>query len=77
MQGLTKDKFEYNEELPTQLQLEWTQFREDLKMLNDIKIPRHVFDGKIPVSKEIHTFVDASENAHAAAIYLRAFHKDK
>jgi len=77
MQGLTKDKFEYNEELPTQLQLEWKQFREDLKMLNDIKIPRHVFDGKIPVSKEIHTFVDASENAHAAAIYLRAFHKDK
>jgi len=36
-----------------------------------------VFDGKIPVSKEINTFVDASENAYAAAIYLRAVHKDK
>jgi len=77
MQGLTNEKFEYNEELPTQLKSEWKQFREDLKMLNDIKIPRHVFDGKTPVSKEIHTFVDASENAYAAAIYLHAVHKDK
>jgi len=77
MQGLTKEKFEYNEELPTQLQSEWKQFWEDLRKLNDIKIPRHVFDGKIPVSKEINTFVDASENAYAAAIYLRAVHKDK
>jgi len=77
MQGLTKEKFEYYEELPTQLQSEWKQFRDDLKILNDIKIPRLVFDGKIPVSKVIHTFVDASENACAAAIYLRAVHKDK
>jgi len=56
-QGLTKDKFEYNKELPTQLQSEWKQFREDLNVLNDIKIPRQVFDVKILVSKEIHTFV--------------------
>jgi len=71
MQGLTKEKFECNEELPTQLQSEWKQFREDIKILSDIKIFRHVFDGKIPVSKEIHTFVDALENAYAVAIYLR------
>jgi len=30
MQGVTNDKFEYNEKLTTQLQSEWKQFREDL-----------------------------------------------
>jgi len=42
-------------------------------MLNDLKIPRHVFDGKIPVSKVILTFVDASENAYSPKIIKDKF----
>ncbi|XP_060665362.1 uncharacterized protein LOC132797628 [Drosophila nasuta] len=50
---------------------------EELKVLNTIKVPRHVYSGKTPVTAEIHAFVDASETAYGAAVYIRATYKDK
>ncbi|XP_070132588.1 uncharacterized protein [Drosophila bipectinata] len=67
MQHLTKKGYEYKDDLPAHLQEEWKRYREELKVLNTIKVPRHVYLGKTPVTAEIHTFVDASEKAYGAA----------
>ncbi|XP_060665760.1 uncharacterized protein LOC132798060 [Drosophila nasuta] len=64
-------------DLPAHLQEEWKRYREELKVLNTIKVPRHVYSGKIPVTAEIHTFVDDSEKAYGTAVYIRATYKDK
>ncbi|XP_043068883.1 uncharacterized protein [Drosophila bipectinata] len=77
MQHLTKEGYEYKDDLPAHLQEEWKRYREELKVLNTIKVPRHVYLGKTPVTAEIHTFVDASEKAYGAAVYIRATYKDK
>ncbi|XP_060665802.1 uncharacterized protein LOC132798099 [Drosophila nasuta] len=77
MQHLTKEGYEYKDDLPAHLQEEWKRYREELKVLNTIKVSRHVYSGKTPVTAEIHTFVDASEKAYGAAVYIRATYKDK
>ncbi|XP_060665603.1 uncharacterized protein LOC132797862 [Drosophila nasuta] len=77
MQHLTKEGYGYKDDLPAHLQEEWKRYREELKVLNTIKVPRHVYSGKTPVTAEIHTFVDASEKAYGAAVYIRATYKDK
>lgn len=76
MQQLWESNLDWDEELSTSLQRDWKTYRDDLQSLNKIKIPRHIFDGKMPVAKEIHTFVDASEKAYGAAVYIRATYKD-
>jgi len=77
MQQLWELKVDWDEELSINLQNQWSQFRNDLQVLNDLKTPRHVFRGKTPLKIQIHTFVDASERAFGAAVYLRAVNKDK
>lgn len=77
MQQLWELKVDWDEELPAQLQQQWEQFRNDLKVLNHIKTLRHVFRGRAPTRIQIHTFVDSSEKAYGAAVYVRALNKDK
>ena len=74
MQHLWAEGYDWDVILPDNLKGEWQKFREDIQYLNQIQIPRHVFNGIVPKSQEIHTFVDASEKAYGAAIYLRATH---
>nr|XP_041632303.1 uncharacterized protein LOC121502668 [Drosophila kikkawai] len=75
MQNLWQLKMGWDDELPQLLQTEWKNYRTDLQALNNLQIPRHIFDGKVPINQEIHTFVDASERAYGAAIYVRATYK--
>jgi len=77
MQQLWELKLDWDHELPPQLQYQWTQFRNDLQTLNNLKTFRHVFHGKTAGRMQIHTFVDASEKAFGAAVYIRAINKDK
>ncbi|XP_070140474.1 uncharacterized protein [Drosophila kikkawai] len=76
MQSLWELKMGWDDELPQLLQTEWKNYRADLQALNNLQIPRHIFDGKVPINQEIHTFVDASERAYGAAIYVRATYKN-
>ncbi|XP_060665774.1 uncharacterized protein LOC132798069 [Drosophila nasuta] len=41
MQHLTKEGYGYKDDLPAHLQEEWKRYREELKVLNTIKVPRH------------------------------------
>ena len=77
MQQLWELKMDWDQVLSMQLQHQWTQFRNDLTVLNNLKTFRHVFHGKTPAKIQIHTFVDASERAYGAAVYMRAINTDK
>ncbi|XP_043203579.1 uncharacterized protein LOC122371370 [Amphibalanus amphitrite] len=52
----------------------WEAWKEDLKELEKIRIPRS-YGSANTESFEIHTFCDASQDAYAAAVYLRSTDK--
>lgn len=70
-QQLWKLKIEWNDVLPEEMQRVWIQFRNKLKSLEEIKIPRWI--GYRPTTSiiELHAFSDASTLAYAAVVYAR------
>ena len=62
--------------MPSNLESHWTTFRKNLNHLNSATTKRHIFDGQISTHTQIHTFVDASERAYGASVYLRSVLKD-
>ncbi len=48
------------------------KWREQLPLLSEVQLPRHYFEQKIPTSIELHGFSDASKEAYAAVVYIRA-----
>lgn len=70
MQELWKQGFDWDDELPLNLQDQWRTYRLELFKLNRIMIKRYVSQ---PIgSKQIHAFSDASEKAYGAAVYIRS-----
>ena len=58
--------------MPEHHQQEWIKWFWELNDLELIKIPRYLKDPLAKVLQlSIHTFIDASENAYAAAVYSR------
>lgn len=69
-QQLWKLKLDWNDLLPEEIQHQWIHFREKLKSLEEIRIPRWI--GYRPTSTvELHGFSDASRLAYAAVVYAR------
>ncbi|KAG1680465.1 hypothetical protein GQR58_012386 [Nymphon striatum] len=68
----------WDELLPADLQLVWTQWIKDLSQLQNIEIPRVLLnDGLSPYlitgsNLQIHAFGDASEKAYGAIVYLKS-----
>ncbi|XP_068150164.1 uncharacterized protein [Drosophila tropicalis] len=60
-----------DDDLPPFLEKQLEAYREDVQALNHMEIPKHIFDGK-----ELHAFVDASEKAYGAAVYVRSTNKN-
>lgn len=69
-QALWIHKLDWDDDIPHTLRLQWIAFREDLNILEKLKIPRwlpthnHTF--------ELHAFCDASEFAYSAVVYVRS-----
>lgn len=64
-------KFDWDKEAPKEIVHLWMKFQDELKLLNNLQIPRHllVFENS---SIDIIGFADASSNAYASLIYIRS-----
>lgn len=75
IQNLWLEKLTWDESLPSSLHCKWTQYYNQLKSLNNFKIPRQaVASNKVEV--QIHGFADASKNAYGACVYIRTVDKE-
>ncbi|XP_047989853.1 uncharacterized protein LOC125229116 [Leguminivora glycinivorella] len=65
----------WDEEIPEELRERWGNWLQHLRDLGDLSIPR-CYDIAPAPKYELHTFVDASEEAYAAAVYWRMTRAD-
>ncbi|XP_045452957.1 uncharacterized protein LOC123662116 [Melitaea cinxia] len=60
----------WDEQVPTNLIIEWNTYRKNLTALQNIKIPRWIHTCN-KYKRELYGFADASKVAYAAVVYLR------
>ena len=66
-------RMDWDEEVPEALQQQHKQWRDELHLLAEVRQPRYYFQHKkTPQSISLHGFCDASQEAYAATIYIRA-----
>ncbi|XP_018317371.1 uncharacterized protein [Mycetomoellerius zeteki] len=64
-------KIKWDSPLPAELQDRWSAFKQQLRTLNNLNIPRWINISSNAVSIQLHGFSDASQLAMAAVVYLR------
>ncbi|XP_076660691.1 uncharacterized protein LOC143364065 [Halictus rubicundus] len=74
MQRLWQLKIDWDESLPMNVQNEWQNYRNNLKLLEKVKFNRHITQRSVK-SIELHGFCDASERAYGACIYIRTINQ--
>ena len=63
--------------LPPEILLYWKDWITSLSQLRSLAVPRCLFSEEDSLIRtELHTFTDASEEAFAAAIYIRSLYAD-
>ncbi|XP_037932864.1 uncharacterized protein LOC119667632 [Teleopsis dalmanni] len=72
MQDLWILKANWDESLPMNLHSQWIEFRENLKDVKKISVPRFVLAEKRVARVEMHGFADASKRAFGCCIYIRS-----
>ncbi|XP_048483483.1 uncharacterized protein LOC125489924 [Plutella xylostella] len=60
----------WDDPIPEELQGRWHNWLSNLQALRELRIPR-CYDYEPTATRELHTFVDASEEAYVAAAYWR------
>lgn len=70
-QKLWKIKLDWKEFVPDEVQREWILFRNNLKTLEEIKIPRWIGYSPNNSTVDLHAFSDASKVAYAVVVYVR------
>ncbi|XP_062538281.1 uncharacterized protein LOC134206570 [Armigeres subalbatus] len=71
LQQLWKQKLDWDEVLPDNLQIFWKEFRRNASALESFSVPRWIGFSNSLASVELHGFCDASEAAYGACLYLR------
>ena len=71
---LWKAKLDWGDEVGQQFKVKerHKKWRDELHILSDVKLPRHYFSQKKPATVELHGFSDASMEAYAAVVFIRA-----
>ena len=69
---LWKAKLDWDSEVEEDHKLRHRRWREELPLLSEVRLPRHYFRRQKPATVELHGFADASVEAYAAVIYIRA-----
>ena len=70
--SLWERNLSWDQQVPEDLRLQHEQWRQELPLLADIRLPRHYFNGRKPKSISLHGFSDASQAAFSAVVYIRA-----
>ena len=65
---ISSDRIGWRDNVPPSTAQKWTQFQNQLPLLENLRIPRHVFASS--QTQYLVGFADASERAYAAVIYL-------
>ena len=71
IQELWRLKLGWDEEVPGTVKLKHEKWREELPLLQTIKLPRCYQSEEAALTVELHGFCDASEVAFAAVVYIR------
>ncbi|XP_054259333.1 uncharacterized protein LOC128984074 [Macrosteles quadrilineatus] len=71
VQDIWRTNITWDEVLSIELSKKWQDWLQEVKCLQSFTIPRCYFNVKTIEEVELHTFVDASEEAYAAVSYLR------
>ena len=73
LQELTREKRGWDEALPDDVLRQWLSWKQDLQIMEKMKVPRCVQSTKLEAmaSIQLHHFSDASTMAYGAASYLR------
>ena len=76
-QSLCVESVKWDEPLQGRALEQWNCFVSEARALSQLSIPRCYFlSNSVPAEVQLHGFSDASEQAYAAAIYLRAIYHD-
>ncbi|XP_053667104.1 uncharacterized protein LOC128716206 [Anopheles marshallii] len=76
LRSLHRAMTDWDERIPEDLGVKWREWLILVKEANRFEVSRCVIPAKTQ-SIELHTFVDASEEAFAACVYLRSFNGQK
>lgn len=70
LQKLWKLKLNWDEPVPNDIKKVWQKLTIELNTLLTVSVPRHVLC-LYPATCQLHCFVDASQEAYAACVYMR------
>lgn len=70
-QSLWLTNLGWDDVLPLGIQNQWMNFRQDLRCLENVKIPRWTGNQETDKLIEFHGFADSSEKAYAAVVYVK------
>lgn len=71
LQKLWLYKLSWDENVPQEVYVKWTKFRQQLPDISKLEIPRHAVIPKA-TKIQLHGFADASQEAYGAVIYIRS-----
>ena len=69
---LWQKKLGWDQEIPEEHKLQQNQWRKDMHLLANIRLPRHYCQGRKATEVTLQGFSDASKDAFSAVVYLRA-----
>ena len=75
-QQLWQLKVNWDDPIPESLRLSHQTWRDELPLLADLELPRCYFLPEASLTVQLHGFIDASEKAYAAVVYLRATYQN-
>ncbi|CAG4958843.1 unnamed protein product [Colias eurytheme] len=75
LQKLWLQNLTWDESVPEDIKKIWLKTSRNLHALHSVSIPRHILPTTYTTC-ELHCFVDASQDAYAACVYVRAVNND-